>query len=65
MTRSISKGVLNRALFACKMGVVQAVFPLRLRIFIGLEKGKSVFQKCLPEIPFKPDRVSFCTPNMI
>ena len=37
--------------------------PLRYRIFRSLEKGKFVFQTSLSETPFKPDRVSFCTPN--
>ena len=45
------------------MGVLQAVFFSRSRIFISLEEGKFVFQKSLSETPFKPDRVSFCTPN--
>ena len=27
------------------------------------KKGKVVFQKSLSETPFKPDRVSSCTPN--
>ena len=32
--------------------------------FKSLEKGKFVFQKSLSETPSKPDRVSFCTPNI-
>ena len=39
--------------------------PLRYGTFISLEKGKFVFQKSLSETPFKPDRVSFCTPNLM
>ena len=34
-------------------------------MIISLEKGKYVFQKSLSETPFKPDRVSFCTPKII
>ena len=30
---------------------------------MSLEKGKFVLQTSLSEIPFKPDQVSFCTPN--
>ena len=33
------------------------------KTFISLEKGKFDFQKSLSETPFKPDGVSFCTPN--
>ena len=33
-------------------------------MFRSLEKGKFVFQKSLSESSFKPDRVSFCTPNI-
>ena len=39
--------------------------PLRYRTLISLEKGKFVFQKSLSETPFKPDQVSFCTPNFL
>ena len=38
--------------------------PHKYRIFITLEKGTFVFQKSLSETPLKPDRVSFCTPNI-
>ena len=37
---------------------------LRYRIFRSFRKGKFVFQKSLSETPFKPDRVSFCTPKI-
>ena len=64
LTRSSLKGVLNRALFAYKNGRFWKQFsPLRYRMFRSFEKGKFVFQKSLSETPFKPDRVSFCTPN--
>ena len=37
--------------------------PLRYGSFTSLETGKFVSQKSLSETPFKPDRVSFCTPK--
>ena len=37
--------------------------PLRYRSFISLEKANLSFKRSLSETPFKPDRVSFCTPN--
>ena len=46
-----------------KMVVLQEFSPLRQRTFISLKKGKFVFQKSLFKIPFKPDWVSFGTPN--
>ena len=39
--------------------------PLNYRTFRSLEKGKFVFQKSFSETPFKPDQVSFCTPNLL
>ena len=55
---------LNKALFAYKNGRCASSFLLSgCRTFISLEKGKFVFQKSLSETPFKPDRVSFCTPD--
>ena len=73
----ISQGVENRGslislplalrVFAYKKWAVCKQFsPLRCRIFISLKKGKFVCQTSLSErteTPFKPDRVSFCTPN--
>ena len=44
-------------------GLCKQISPLRYRIFRSLEKGKFVFQKSLSKTPFKPDWVSFCTPN--
>ena len=65
LTRSSLKGFFcNRVLFAyTKCALCKHFSPLRCRAFISLEKGKLVFQKCLSETPFKPDRVSFCTPQ--
>ena len=46
-----------------KWAFCKQMSPLRYRTFRSLEKGKCVFQKSLSETPFKPDRVSFRTPN--
>ena len=64
LTRSSSKGVSTRALFAHKNGFFCKQFPpLRYRTFRSLEKGKFDLKSSLSETPFKPDRVSFCTPK--
>ena len=55
MTRSSLKGVSNQALFAYKNGRFASRF-LHLRIGF-LEASKKA------NLPFKPDRVSFCTPK--
>ena len=65
LTRSSSKGFLNRALFAYKNGHFASSFPpLRYRTFISLEKAILSFKVPLRN-PFKPDRVSFCTPKIV
>ena len=65
LTRSSLKVFLNRALFAYKNGRFASSFfsPLRYRTFISLEESNFTFQQSLSEAPFRPDRVSFCTPN--
>ena len=50
-----------------KVGVFASSFsPLRYRTFTRencLKKSKFVFQKSLFKTPFKPERISSCTPN--
>ena len=64
LTWSSLKGLSNSALLLIKWAVCKQISLLWFRSFRSLEKGNFVFQKCLSETPFKPDRVSFCTPNI-
>ena len=64
LTRSSSKGAFQQGPFCLqKWAFCKQLSPLRYRTFISL--GKFVFQKSLSETPFKPDQVSFCTPNIV
>ena len=60
MTRFSLKGFFKQGPFCLwKWAFCKQSSPLRKRIFIGLDKKA----KSLSETPFKPDRVSFCTPS--
>ena len=63
LTWSSSKGVQNRALFACKNGLFASSFLLSGIALYRPQKRQICLSEVLSQTPFKPDRVSFGTPN--